>query len=250
MPACWGASGCFRRKDNSAGQRATISKVHETGHQARKLQKRHIRPSSRSGRAIEKRFEVRRAGSQRRAYDSATASKTISRRSRVTLFSPGKASEGGAREGSGSGKDLYVAGEVDGRVDVSLSLAHGDIAILIRSAGVMSPDGLRGQTLSQDLDKIEISIRWNGCGGLCLSKALGYDIDGGDEFGGVKGLQSRGPSYGDWLAKQTASKRGRGGATGHHFTFWNRLQTAALTRTPGSSCIGSTAYTRNHELIA
>ena len=207
----------------------------------RELQKRN--PGIVPQRDIEK-LEVLQAGRQG-ALDSATASKQ-SATIRVTALLPTEkaSAEAALAEAQVDLDKTSIRAGVDGRVE-QFALRTGDIVNpMIRSAGVLIPDGA-GQTLSAGFGQIEAQVMKVGmvAEASCISKPwtiIPMVVTSVQDY--IAAGQFRG---GEQLveARQVV-------APGTILTFLEPIYKGGLDGvTPGSSCIVN-AYTSNHELIA
>ncbi len=208
----------------------------------RELQKRNagIVPQ----RDIEK-LEVLLAGRQG-ALDSATASKQ-SAMSRVSALLPAEkaSAEAAMAEAQVDLDKTYVRAGVDGRVE-QFGLRVGDIVNpMIRSAGVLIPDGAGRQTLSAGFGQIEAQVMKVGmvAEASCISKPwtiIPMVVTGVQDY--IAAGQFRG---GEQLVEAQQVQR-----PGTILTFLEPIYQGGLDGvTPGSSCIVN-AYTSNHDLIA
>ena len=208
----------------------------------RELQKRS--PGMVPQRDIEK-LEVLLAGRQG-ALDAATASKQ-SAMSRVTALLPAEkaSAEAAMAEAQVDLDKTYIRAGVDGRVE-QFGLRVGDIVNpMIRSAGILIPDGAGRQTLSAGFGQIEAQVMKVGmvAEASCISKPwtiIPMVVTGVQDY--IAAGQFRG---GEQLveAQQVV-------APGTILTFLEPIYQGGLDGvTPGSSCIVN-AYTSNHELIA
>jgi len=208
----------------------------------RELQKRNagIVPQ----RDIEK-LEVLLAGRQG-ALDSATASKQ-SAMSRVSALLPAEraSAEAAMAEAQVDLDKTYVRAGVDGRVE-QFGLRVGDIVNpMIRSAGILIPDGAGRQTLSAGFGQIEAQVMKVGmvAEASCISKPwtiIPMVVTGVQDY--IAAGQFRG---GEQLVEAQQVQR-----PGTILTFLEPIYQGGLDGvTPGSSCIVN-AYTSNHDLIA
>ncbi len=208
----------------------------------RELQKRNagIVPQ----RDIEK-LEVLLAGRQG-ALDSATASKQ-SAMSRVTALLPAEkaSAEAAMAEAQVDLDKTYVRAGVDGRVE-QFGLRVGDIVNpMIRSAGILIPDGAGRQTLSAGFGQIEAQVMKVGmvAEASCISKPwtiIPMVVTGVQDY--IAAGQFRG---GEQLVEAQQVL-----APGTILTFLEPIYQGGLDGvTPGSSCIVN-AYTSNHDRIA
>jgi multidrug resistance efflux pump len=208
----------------------------------RELQKRS--PGMVPQREIEK-LEVLLTGRQG-SLDSATASKQ-STMTRVTALLPAEkaSAEAALAEAQVDLDKTYIRAGVDGRVE-QFGLRAGDIVNpMIRSAGVLIPDGAGQQALSAGFGQIEAQVMKVGMVGeaVCISKpwtVIPMVVTGVQNY--IAAGQFRG---GEQLveAQQVLSP-------GTILTFLEPIYKGGLDGvTPGSSCIVN-AYTSNHDLIA
>ncbi len=208
----------------------------------RELQKRNagIVPQ----RDIEK-LEVLLAGRQG-ALDSATASKQ-SAMSRVSALLPAEkaSAEAAMAEAQVDLDKTSIRAGVDGRVE-QFGLRVGDIVNpMIRSAGVLIPDGAGRQTLSAGFGQIEAQVMKVGmvAEASCISKPwtiIPMVVTGVQDY--IAAGQFRG---GEQLVEAQQVQR-----PGTILTFLEPIYQGGLDGvTPGSSCIVN-AYTSNHDLIA
>jgi multidrug resistance efflux pump len=208
----------------------------------RELQKRNagIVPQ----RDIEK-LEVLLAGRQG-TLDSATASKQ-SAMSRVSALLPAEkaSAEAAMAEAQVDLDKTYTRAGVDGRVE-QFALRVGDIVNpMIRSAGVLIPDGAGRQTLSAGFGQIEAQIMKVGmvAEATCISKPwtiIPMVVTGVQDY--IAAGQFRG---GEQLVEAQQVQR-----PGTILAFLEPIYQGGLDGvTPGSSCIVN-AYTSNHDLIA
>ncbi len=195
-------------------------------------------------RDIEK-LQVLLAGRQG-ALDSATASKQ-SATTRVTALLPAEkaSAEAALAEAQVNLDKTYIRAGVDGRVEQFL-LRVGDVVNpVMRSAGILIPDGAGQQTLSAGFGQIEAQVMKVGmvAEAACISKPwkiIPMVVTGVQNY--IAAGQFRG---GEQLveAQQVLSP-------GTILTFLEPIYKGGLDGvTPGSSCIVN-AYTSNHELIA
>jgi multidrug resistance efflux pump len=194
-------------------------------------------------RDIEK-LQVLLAGRQG-ALDSATASKQSATTRLTALLPAEKASAQAALAEAQVDLDkTTVRAGVDGRVE-QFSLRVGDIVNpIMRSAGILIPDGA-GQTLAAGFGQIEANVIKVGMVGeaTCISKPwkiIPMLVTGEQDY--IAAGQFRG---GEQLvdAQQVL-------APGTILAFLEPLYKGGLDGvTPGSSCIVN-AYTNNHDLIA
>ncbi len=208
----------------------------------RELQKRS--PGMVPQRDIEK-LEVLLAGRQG-ALDSATASKQ-SAMTRVSALLPAEkaSAEAAMAEAQVDLDKTYVRAGVDGRVE-QFGLRVGDIVNpMIRSAGVLIPDGAGRQTLSAGFGQIEAQVMKVGmvAEASCISKPwtiIPMVVTGVQDY--IAAGQFRG---GEQLVEAQQVQR-----PGTILTFLEPIYQGGLDGvTPGSSCIVN-AYTSNHDLIA
>jgi len=208
----------------------------------RELQKRNagIVPQ----RDIEK-LEVLLAGRQG-ALDSATASKQ-SAMSRVSALLPAEkaSAEAAMAEAQVDLDKTSIRAGVDGRVE-QFGLRVGDIVNpMIRSAGILIPDGAGRQTLSAGFGQIEAQVMKVGvvAEASCISKPwtiIPMVVTGVQDY--IAAGQFRG---GEQLVEAQQVQR-----PGTILTFLEPIYQGGLDGvTPGSSCIVN-AYTSNHDLIA
>jgi multidrug resistance efflux pump len=208
----------------------------------RELQKRNagIVPQ----RDIEK-LEVLLTGRQG-ALDSATASKQ-SATTRVNALLPAEraSAEAAMAEAQVDLDKTYVRAGVDGRVE-QFGLRVGDIVNpMIRSAGILIPDGAGRQTLSAGFGQIEAQVMKVGmvAEASCISKPwtiIPMVVTGVQDY--IAAGQFRG---GEQLVEAQQVL-----APGTILTFLEPIYKGGLDGvTPGSSCIVN-AYTSNHDLIA
>jgi multidrug resistance efflux pump len=195
-------------------------------------------------RDIEK-LQVLLAGRQG-ALDSAAASKQ-SATTRVTALLPAEraSAEAALAEAQVNLDKTYIRAGVDGRVE-QFSLRVGDVVNpVMRSAGILIPDGAGQQTLSAGFGQIEAQVMKVGmvAEAACISKPwkiIPMVVTGVQNY--IAAGQFRG---GEQLveAQQVLSP-------GTILTFLEPIYKGGLDGvTPGSSCIVN-AYTSNHELIA
>ena len=208
----------------------------------RELQKRNagIVPQ----RDIEK-LEVLLTGRQG-ALDSATASKQ-SATTRVNALLPAEraSAEAAMAEAQVDLDKTYIRAGVDGRVE-QFGLRVGDIVNpMIRSAGILIPDGAGRQTLSAGFGQIEAQVMKVGmvAEASCISKPwtiIPMVVTGVQDY--IAAGQFRG---GEQLVEAQQVL-----APGTILTFLEPIYKGGLDGvTPGSSCIVN-AYTSNHDLIA
>src|SRR5258707_8204560 len=195
-------------------------------------------------RDIEK-LEVLLTGRQG-ALDSATASKQ-SAMSRVTALLPAEkaSAEAAMAEAQVDLDKTYVRAGVDGRVE-QFGLRVGDIVNpMIRSAGILIPDGAARQTLSAGFGQIEAQVMKVGmvAEASCISKPwtiIPMVVTGVQDY--IAAGQFRG---GEQLVEAQQVQ-----IPGTILAFLEPIYKGGLDGvTPGSSCIVN-AYTSNHELIA
>ncbi|MDB5608860.1 MAG: secretion protein HlyD [Bradyrhizobium sp.] len=208
----------------------------------RELQKRN--PGIVPQRDIEK-LEVLLAGRQG-ALDSATASKQ-SAMTRVSALLPAEkaSAEAVMAEAQVDLSKTYIRAGVDGRVE-QFALRVGDIVNpMIRSAGILIPDGAGQRTLSAGFGQIEAQVMKVGmvAEASCISKPwtiIPMVVTGVQNY--IAAGQFRG---GEQLVEAQQVL-----APGTILTFLEPIYQGGLEGvTPGSSCIVN-AYTSNHELIA
>jgi multidrug resistance efflux pump len=208
----------------------------------RELQKRN--PGIVPQRDIEK-LEVLLAGRQG-ALDSATASKQ-SAMSRVTALLPAEkaSAEAAMAEAQVDLDKTYIRAGVDGRVE-QFTLRAGDIVNpMIRSAGILIPDGAGRRTLSAGFGQIEAQVMKVGmvAEATCISKPwtiIPMVVTGVQDY--IAAGQFRG---GEQLVEAQQVQ-----IPGTILAFLEPIYQGGLDGvTPGSSCIVN-AYTSNHDLIA
>jgi multidrug resistance efflux pump len=208
----------------------------------RELQKRS--PGIVPQRDIEK-LEVLQAGRQG-ALDSATASKQ-SATIRVTALLPAEkaSAEAALAEAQVDLDKTFIRAGVDGRVE-QFTLRVGDIVSpIMRSAGILIPDGAGRQTLSAGFGQIEAQVMKVGmvAEAACISKPwtiIPMVVTSVQDY--IAAGQFRG---GEQLVEAQQVL-----APGTILTFLEPIYKGGLDGvTPGSSCIVN-AYTSNHELIA
>ena len=208
----------------------------------RELQKRS--PGMVPQRDIEK-LEVLLAGRQG-ALDSATASKQ-SAMTRVSALLPAEkaSAEAAMAEAQVDLDKTYIRAGVDGRVE-QFTLRVGDIVNpMIRSAGILIPDGAGRRTLSAGFGQIEAQVMKVGmvAEATCISKPwtiIPMVVTGVQDY--IAAGQFRG---GEQLVEAQQVQR-----PGTILTFLEPIYQGGLDGvTPGSSCIVN-AYTSNHDLIA
>jgi multidrug resistance efflux pump len=208
----------------------------------RELQKRN--PGIVPQRDIEK-LEVLQAGRQG-ALDSATASKQ-SATIRVTALLPAEkaSAEAALAEAQVDLDKTFIRAGVDGRVE-QFTLRVGDIVSpIMRSAGILIPDGAGRQTLSAGFGQIEAQVMKVGmvAEAACISKPwtiIPMVVTSVQDY--IAAGQFRG---GEQLVEAQQVL-----APGTILTFLEPIYKGGLDGvTPGSSCIVN-AYTSNHELIA
>src|SRR5216683_4416112 len=208
----------------------------------RELQKRN--PGIVPQRDIEK-LEVLLAGRQG-ALDSATASKQ-SAMTRVSALLPAEkaSAEAAMAEAQVDLDKTYIRAGVDGRVE-QFALRVGDIVNpMIRSAGILIPDGAGRQTLSAGFGQIEAQVMKVGmvAEASCISKPwtiIPMVVTSVQDY--IAAGQFRG---GEQLieARQVV-------APGTILVFMEPIYKGGMEGvTPGSSCVAN-AYTSNHELIS
>ena len=207
----------------------------------RELQKRN--PGMVPQRDIEK-LEVLLTGRQG-ALDSATASKQ-SATTRVSALLPAEraSAEAAMAEAQVDLDKTYVRAGVDGRVE-QFGLRVGDIVNpMIRSAGILIPDGAGRQTLSAGFGQIEAQVMKVGmvAEASCISKPwtiIPMVVTGVQDY--IAAGQFRG---GEQLVEAQQVQ-----IPGTILVFLEPIYEGGLDGvTPGSSCIVN-AYTSNHELI-
>ena len=207
----------------------------------RELQKRN--PGMVPQRDIEK-LEVLLTGRQG-ALDSATASKQ-SATTRVSALLPAEraSAEAAMAEAQVDLDKTYVRAGVDGRVE-QFGLRVGDIVNpMIRSAGILIPDGAGRQTLSAGFGQIEAQVMRVGmvAEASCISKPwtiIPMVVTGVQDY--IAAGQFRG---GEQLVEAQQVQ-----IPGTILVFLEPIYEGGLDGvTPGSSCIVN-AYTSNHELI-
>ncbi|QWG12038.1 biotin/lipoyl-binding protein [Bradyrhizobium sediminis] len=208
----------------------------------RELQKRS--PGIVPQRDIEK-LEVLLAGRQG-ALDSATASKQSASIRLTALLPAEKASAQAALAEAQVDLDkTYIRAGVAGRVE-QFTLRAGDVVNpVMRSAGILIPDGAGERTLSAGFGQIEAQVMKVGmvAEAVCISKpwtVIPMVVTGVQNY--IAAGQFRG---GEQLldARQVL-------APGTILAFMEPIYKGGLEDvTPGSSCIVN-AYTSNHELIA
>jgi multidrug resistance efflux pump len=208
----------------------------------RELQKRS--PGMVPQRDIEK-LEVLLTGRQG-ALDSATASKQ-STMSRVSALLPAEraSAEAAMAEAQVDLDKTYVRAGVDGRVE-QFGLRVGDIVNpMIRSAGILIPDGAGRRTLSAGFGQIEAQVMKVGmvAEATCISKPwtiIPMVVTGVQDY--IAAGQFRG---GEQLVEAQQVQ-----VPGTILAFLEPIYKGGLDGvTPGSSCIVN-AYTSNHDLIA
>src|SRR6202795_668976 len=208
----------------------------------RELQKRN--PGIVPQRDIEK-LEVLLAGRQG-AVDSASASKQ-SAMTRVTALLPAEkaSAEAALAEAQVDLDKTTIRAGVDGRVE-QFTLRPGDVVNpVMRSAGILIPDGAGQRGLSAGFGQIEAQVVKVGmvAEAACISKpwtVIPMVVTGVQDY--IAAGQFRG---GEQLieAQQVV-------APGTILTFLEPIYEGGLDGvTPGSSCLVN-AYTSNHELIA
>jgi multidrug resistance efflux pump len=208
----------------------------------RDLQKRN--PGMVPQRDIEK-LEVLLTGRQG-ALDSATAAKQ-SATIRVTALLPAEkaSAQAALAEAQVDLDKTYIRAGVDGRVE-QFALRAGDVVNpMIRSAGVLIPDGAGQQVLSAGFGQIEAQVMKVGmvAEASCISKPwtiIPMVVTGVQDY--IAAGQFRG---GEQLVEAQQVL-----APGTILAFLEPIYQGGLNGvTPGSSCIVN-AYTSNHELIA
>jgi len=208
----------------------------------RDLQKRN--PGMVPQRDIEK-LEVLLTGRQG-ALDSATASKQ-STMSRVSALLPAEkaSAEAAMAEAQVDLDKTYIRAGVDGRVE-QFGLRVGDVVNpMIRSAGVLIPDGAGQQFLSAGFGQIEAQVMKVGmvAEATCISKPwtiIPMVVTGVQDY--IAAGQFRG---GEQLVEARQVQ-----IPGTILAFLEPIYKGGLDGvTPGSSCIVN-AYTSNHEPIA
>jgi multidrug resistance efflux pump len=208
----------------------------------RELQKRS--PGIVPQRDIEK-LEVLLAGRQG-ALDAATASKQ-SLMTRVTALLPAEkaSAEAALAEAQVDLDKTTVRAGVDGRVE-QFSLRPGDVVNpVMRSAGILIPDGAGRGTLAAGFGQIESQVIKVGmvAEATCISKPwtiIPMVITGEQDY--IAAGQFRG-------GEQLIEAR-RAQAPGTVLAFLEPIYKGGLDGvTPGSSCLVN-AYTSNHDLIA
>jgi multidrug resistance efflux pump len=208
----------------------------------RELQKRN--PGMVPQRDIEK-LEVLLTGRQG-ALDSATASKQ-SATTRVSALLPAEraSAEAAMAEAQVDLDKTSIRAGVDGRVE-QFGLRVGDIVNpMIRSAGILIPDGAGRQTLSAGFGQIEAQVMRVGmvAEASCISKPwtiIPMVVTGVQDY--IAAGQFRG---GEQLVEAQQVQ-----IPGTILVFLEPIYEGGLDGvTPGSSCLVN-AYTSNHELIA
>jgi multidrug resistance efflux pump len=208
----------------------------------RELQKRS--PGIVPQRDIEK-LEVLLAGRQG-SLDAATASKQ-SATTRVTALLPAEkaSAEAALAEAQVDLDKTTVRAGVDGRVE-QFTLRPGDVVNpMIRSAGILIPDGAGRSTLAAGFGQIESSVIKVGmvAEATCISKPwtiIPMVVTGEQDY--IAAGQFRG---GEQLIEAQQVR-----APGTILAFLEPLYKGGLDGVaPGSSCIVN-AYTSNHDLIA
>jgi multidrug resistance efflux pump len=208
----------------------------------RELQKRN--PGIVPQRDIEK-LEVLLAGRQG-GLDAATASKQ-SAMSRVSALLPAEkaSAEAALAEAQVDLNKTYIRAGVDGRVE-QFGLRVGDIVNpMIRSAGILIPEGAGQRMLSAGFGQIEAQVMKVGmvAEATCISKPwtiIPMVVTGVQDY--IAAGQFRG---GEQLVEAQQVLR-----PGTILTFLEPIYKGGLEGvTPGSSCIVN-AYTSNYELIA
>ncbi len=195
-------------------------------------------------RDIEK-LEVLLTGRQG-ALDSATASKQ-SAMTRVSALLPAEkaSAEAAMAEAQVDLDKTYIRAGVDGRVE-QFALRVGDIVNpMIRSAGILIPDGAGRRTLSAGFGQIEAQVMKVGmvAEATCISKPwtiIPMVVTGVQDY--IAAGQFRG---GEQLVEAQQVQ-----IPGTILAFLEPIYQGGLDGvTPGSSCIVN-AYTSNHDLIA
>jgi len=208
----------------------------------RELQKRN--PGIVPQRDIEK-LEVTLAGRQG-SLDAATASKQ-SAMVRVSALLPAEkaSAEAALAEAQVDLDKTYIRAGVDGRVE-QFGLRVGDVVNpMIRSAGILIPDGAGRRALSAGFGQIEGQVMKVGmvAEATCISKPwtiIPMVITSVQDY--IAAGQFRG---GEQLVEVQQAVR-----PGTILVFMEPIYKGGLEGvTPGSSCIAN-AYTSNHELIA
>jgi multidrug resistance efflux pump len=208
----------------------------------RELQKRN--PGIVPQRDIEK-LEVLLAGRQG-ALDAATASKQ-SATARVTALLPAEkaSAEAALAEAQVDLDKTSIRAGVDGRVE-QFTLRPGDVVNpMMRSAGVLIPDGAGRQALAAGFGQIEAQVMKVGmvAEATCISKPwtiIPMVVTGVQDY--IAAGQFRG---GEQLLEAQQVPR-----PGTILTFMEPIYKGGLDGvTPGSSCVVN-AYTSNHERIA
>jgi multidrug resistance efflux pump len=208
----------------------------------RELQKRN--PGIVPQRDIEK-LEVLLAGRQG-ALDAATASKQ-SATARVTALLPAEkaSAEAALAEAQVDLDKTSIRAGVDGRVE-QFTLRSGDVVNpMMRSAGVLIPDGPGRQALAAGFGQIEAQVMKVGmvAEATCISKPwtiIPMVVTGVQDY--IAAGQFRG---GEQLLEAQQVPR-----PGTILTFMEPIYKGGLDGvTPGSSCVVN-AYTSNHERIA
>jgi multidrug resistance efflux pump len=208
----------------------------------RELQKRN--PGIVPQRDIEK-LEVLLAGRQG-ALDAATASKQ-SATARVTALLPAEkaSAEAALAEAQVDLDNTSIRAGVDGRVE-QFTLRPGDVVNpMMRSAGVLIPDGAGRQALAAGFGQIEAQVMKVGmvAEATCISKPwtiIPMVVTGVQDY--IAAGQFRG---GEQLLEAQQVPR-----PGTILTFMEPIYKGGLDGvTPGSSCVVN-AYTSNHERIA
>ncbi|WP_029585371.1 HlyD family secretion protein [Bradyrhizobium sp. URHD0069] len=208
----------------------------------RELQKRN--PGIVPQRDIEK-LEVLLAGRQG-ALDAATASKQ-SAMTRVSALLPAEkaSAEAALAEAQVDLDKTYIRAGVDGRVEQFLLRAGDVVNPMIRSAGILIPEGAGRRALSAGFGQIEAQVMKVGmvAEATCISKPwtiIPMVVTGVQNY--IAAGQFRG---GEQLLEAQQVQR-----PGTILTFIEPIYKGGLDGvTPGSSCIVN-AYTSNHELIA
>jgi multidrug resistance efflux pump len=180
------------------------------------------------------------------ALDSATAAKQ-SATIRVTALLPAEkaSAQAALAEAQVDLDKTYIRAGVDGRVE-QFALRAGDVVNpMIRSAGVLIPDGAGQQVLSAGFGQIEAQVMKVGmvAEASCISKPwtiIPMVVTGVQDY--IAAGQFRG---GEQLVEAQQVL-----APGTILAFLEPIYQGGLNGvTPGSSCIVN-AYTSNHELIA
>jgi multidrug resistance efflux pump len=208
----------------------------------RELQRRN--PGIVPQRDIEK-LEVLLAGRQG-TLDAATASKQ-SAMTRVSALLPAEkaSAEAALAEAQVDLDKTYIRAGVDGRVEQFLLRAGDVVNPMIRSAGILIPEGAGRRALSAGFGQIEAQVMKVGmvAEATCISKPwtiIPMVVTGVQNY--IAAGQFRG---GEQLLEAQQVQR-----PGTILTFMEPIYKGGLDGvTPGSSCIVN-AYTSNHELIA